>query len=226
MRVLIIEDELKTSGFLEQGFKECGVVADLAKDGEEGLRLSLAGKYDAVILDVMLPKQDGWSVIQEMRRQKNETPVVMLTARDALQDRIKGFDLGVDDYMVKPFAFSELLVRISAILRRGPGLKDVVLRVADLEINQVSGRVNRGGKMLELTSKEFALLKLLAGSPGKIFTKSMIAESIWNRSQHFNADTNIIEVHINRLRVKVDGPFENKLIHTSRGRGYILEDRA
>jgi two-component system copper resistance phosphate regulon response regulator CusR len=225
MRILIIEDELKTSGFLEKGFSECGVVADVAQDGEEGLRLALAGEYDTVILDVMLPKRDGWSVIREMRQQRIATPVVMLTARDALADRIKGFELGVDDYIIKPFAFSELLVRISAILRRGPVLKEDVLRVADLELHLASGRVTRGGKILDLTSKEFALLNLLAGSSGKIFTKSMIAERIWNRSQHFNVETNIIEVHINRLRAKVDGPFEKKLIHTSRGRGYVLEDR-
>ncbi len=223
MRVLVIEDELKTSGFLKKGFSECGVAADVAQDGEEGLRLALEVEYDIVILDVMLPKRDGWSVIHEMRRRKNATPVIMLTARDAIPDRIKGFELGVDDYLIKPFAFSELLVRISAILRRGPALKEDVLKVADLELDMVRGRATRSGKMLELTPKEFALLKLLVSSSGKILTKSMIAEKIWN--QHFSADTNIIEVHINRLRAKVDGPFEKKLIHTLRGRGYVLEDR-
>lgn len=223
MHILIIEDELKTSGFLKKGFSECGVVADVAQDGEEGLLLALTGEYDMVILDVMLPKQDGWSVIREMRRRKNATPVIMLTARDAIPDRIKGFELGVDDYLIKPFAFSELLVRISAILRRGPALKEDVLRVADLDIDLVRGRATRNGKRLDLTPKEYALLSLFVRSSGKILTKSVIAEQIWNL--HYGADTNIIEVHINRLRAKVDGPFEKKLIHTLRGRGYVLEDR-
>jgi two-component system, OmpR family, copper resistance phosphate regulon response regulator CusR len=225
MRILIIEDELKTSGFLQKGFSECGVITEVAQDGEEGLRLAFEREYDIVILDVMLPKQDGWFVIREMRRLRNATPVIMLTARDAVPDRIKGFELGVDDYLIKPFAFSELLVRISAILRRGPALKEEVLRIADLEIDLINSRVARGGKILDLTPKEFALLKLLAGCFGKIFTKSIIAEKIWNRSQHFSEDSNIIEVHINRLRSKVDGAFENKLIHTVRGRGYVLEER-
>lgn len=223
MRVLIIEDELKTSGFLKKGFSECGVVADVAQDGEEGLRLALAGEYDIVILDVMLPKRDGWSVIQEMRRRRNATPVIMLTARDAVPDRIKGFELGVDDYLIKPFAFSELLVRISAILRRGPALKEDVLRVADLEIDLDRGRATRNGKWLDLTRKEFTLLTLFVRSSGKILTKSLIAENIWGLN--YDAESNIIEVHINRLRSKVDGPFEKKLIHTVRGRGYVLEDR-
>lgn len=224
MHVLIIEDELKTSGFLKKGFAECGVVADVAHDGEEGLSLVSADDYDIVILDVMLPKLDGWSVIREMRRRKKATPVIMLTARDAIPDRIKGLELGADDYLIKPFAFSELLVRISAVLRRGPALKEDVLRIADLEIDLVRGRATRNGKSLDLTSKEYALLNLFVRSSGKILTKSMIAERIWN--QHYSADTNIIEVHINRLRAKVDGPFEKKLIHTLRGRGYVLEDRS
>jgi len=224
MHILIIEDELKTSEFLKKGFSECGVVAEVAMDGEEGLLRALAGDFDIVLLDVMLPKRDGWSVIHEMRRQKNATPVIMLTARDAITDRIKGFELGVDDYLIKPFAFSELLVRISAILRRGPALKEDVLRVADLDIDLVRGRATRGGKRLDLTPKEYALLSLFVRSSGRILTKSVIAEKIWNLN--YSADKNIIEVHINRLRAKVDGPFEKKLIHTMRGRGYVLEDRS
>jgi two-component system, OmpR family, copper resistance phosphate regulon response regulator CusR len=223
MNILIIEDELKTSGFLKKGFSECGVNADLAQDGEEGLRFALAGEYDIVILDVTLPKRDGWSVIYELRRRKNATPVIMLTARDAVPDRIKGFELGADDYLIKPFAFSELLVRISAILRRGPALKEDVLKVADLEIDLVRGWAIRAGKRLDLTPKELALLTLFMRSSGKILTKSLIAERIWGL--HHDAESNIIEVHINRLRAKVDGPFETKLIHTVRGRGYVLEDR-
>jgi two-component system, OmpR family, copper resistance phosphate regulon response regulator CusR len=223
MRILIIEDDLKTFGFLNKGFSECGVTAEVAQDGEEGLNLALTREYDIVILDVMLPKRDGWSVIQEIRRRKKTTPVIMLTSYDAIPDRIKGFELGADDYLTKPFAFSELLVRISAILRRGPALKEEVQRVADLEIDLIRGRVTRNGKSLDLTSKEYAILNLLVRNAGKYLTKTAIAENIWNLP--YDADSNIVEVHINRLRAKVDGPFEKKLIHTLRGRGYILEDR-
>ena len=222
MHILIIEDEVKTSSFLKKGFSECGVVADIAQDGEEGLRLALAGGYDIVILDVMLPKLDGWSVIRELRRMKSATPVIMLTARDAITDRIKGFELGADDYLIKPFAFSELLVRISAILRRGPALKEEILRVADLEIDISRGRATRTGMRLDLTPKEYALLNLLVRNSGKILTKSSIAEQVWG--QNYDPDSNMVEVHINRLRAKVDGPFEQKLIHTLRGRGYVLEE--
>lgn len=223
MHILVIEDEAKTSAFLKKGFSECGGAADVAQDGEEGLRMALAGDYDIVILDVMMPKRDGWSVIQEMRRQKAMTPVIMLTARDSIPDRIKGFELGSDDYLLKPFAFSELLVRISAILRRGPALKEDVLRVDELEIDLLRGRATREGHRLDLTPKEFAILNLMARNTGTVFTKSAITEKVWGL--HYDSDSNMVEVHINRLRTKVDGPFEKKLIHTIRGRGYVLEDR-
>lgn len=224
MRVLIVEDELKTYEFLKKGFTECLVVADVATDGEEGLHRALASDYDIVILDVMLPKLDGWSVLHEMRRKRNETPVIMLTARDAIPDRIKGFELGADDYLIKPFAFSELLLRISAILRRGTQLKDDVLRIADLEIDLERRKATRAGKRLDLTPKEFMLLSLLGRHSGDVVTRARIAERVWNVMET-DADTNLIDVHIRRLRSKVDDPFEKKLIHTVRRSGYVLEDR-
>lgn len=224
MHVLIVEDEQKTSRFLKKGFTECGVAAEVAQDGQEGLNRALEGEFDIVVLDVMLPKMDGWTVIRELRRRKNQTPVIMLTALDAIPDRIKGFELGADDYLIKPFAFSELLVRISAVLRRGPVLKEETLKVADLEIDVGKGRANREGKRLDLTPKEFAILNLMARHTGKIFTKSALTEKIWGLN--YDSDSNMIEVHINRLRSKVDGPFEKKLIYTLRGRGYVLEDRS
>lgn len=223
MRILIIEDEVKTAGYLKKGFSESGFVSVVAKDGEDGLRLLLADDFDIVILDVMLPKRDGWSVINEIRRRGKETPVIMLTARDSVTDRVRGLELGVDDYLIKPFAFSELHARIRTILRRGPTLKDEVLRIADLEVNLMGGWASRGGRKLDLTSKEFALLSLFVSKSGEVLSRTRIAERIWN--VEYDEDSNIIEVHIRRLRAKVDDPFENKLIHTVRGMGYVLEDR-
>lgn len=223
MRILIIEDEIKTSSFLKKGFSEYGLVADVAENGEEGLHRGLTSDYDIIILDVMLPKRDGWSVVAELRRCRRETPVIMLTARDAVPDRIKGFELGVDDYLVKPFTFSELYVRIQAIMRRGPTLKQEVLRVADLEIDLEKRRATRAGKRLDLTPKEFALLSLLIRKAGEVISRTRIAERIWD--MNIGDDTNIIDVHVRRLRSKVDDPFEQKLIHTVRGVGYILEER-
>lgn len=223
MRILIIEDEVKTAGYMKKGFSESGFVSDVAEDGEDGLRLALAGDYDVVILDVMLPKRDGWSVINELRRRGKETPVIMLTARDSVTDRVRGLELGVDDYLIKPFAFSELYARIRTILRRGPTLKAETLRVGDLEVNLMGGWASRGGRKLDLTSKEFALLSLFVSKAGEVLSRTRITERIWNVK--YDEDSNIIEVHVRRLRAKVDDPFENKLIHTVRGMGYVLEDR-
>ncbi|MCM0081763.1 response regulator [Geomonas sp. Red32] len=223
MQILIIEDEVKTAAFLKKGFSECGVEAEVVGDGEEGLKRALESRHDIVILDVMLPKVDGWSVIRELRRRRIQTPVIMLTALGSIPDRIKGFELGVDDYLIKPFAFSELLVRISAIIRRCSAHQEEKVRVGALELDPTRGRATREGKRLDLTHKEFAILLLLAGNPGMIFTKSAIAQKVWGLS--CGAESNLIEVHINRLRNKVDGPFDRKLIHTARGRGYVLEER-
>jgi two-component system copper resistance phosphate regulon response regulator CusR len=226
MRILVVEDEVKTSGFLKKGFAELSIVADVVEDGEGGLNRAYTGDYDFIILDVMLPKRDGWSVIAELRRRGKETPVIMLTARDAVPDRIRGLELGVDDYLVKPFSFFELYARIRTILRRGPTLKQEVMHVADLEIDLVRQRVTRGGKRLDLTHKEFSLLSLLVSKSGEVISKMRIAERIWNSDYDDYAKTsNIIDVHMARLRAKVDEPFENKLIHTVRGMGYVLEER-
>jgi two-component system copper resistance phosphate regulon response regulator CusR len=226
MRILVIEDEAKTSQFLKKGFSERSVIADVADEGEEGLHRALTGEYDLIVLDVMLPKRDGWSVIAELRRRGKETPVIMLTARDAVPDRIRGLELGVDDYLVKPFSFSELYARIHTILRRGPTLKHEVLHVADLEVDLVGQRATRSGKRLDLTQKEFAILSLLVRKSGEVITKFRIAEQVWNTDfDSFGKIANIIDVHMARLRAKVDDPFERKLIHTIRGMGYVLEER-
>lgn len=223
MHLLIIEDEQKASSFLKQGFTESGFVADVANDGEEGLAMALNGEFDLIILDLMLPKRDGWSVITELRRRKKETPVIMLTARDALQERVRGLEMGADDYLVKPFAFSELLARVATILRRGPSLRQDILRVADLEIDLQGHRASRAGKRLDLTPKEFALLSLLMRRTGEAMSRVRIAERIWNIT--YESESNVVDVHLRRLRAKVDDPYEKKLIHTVRGTGYVLEDR-
>lgn len=225
MRILIIEDDEKTGAFLKKGFSEYSIAADVAEDGEKGLSLAVKEEYDFIILDLTLPKMDGLTVITELRRTKM-TPVIILTARDSVPERIKGLQLGADDYLVKPFSFSELTARISAVLRRGPVLKEELYRVADLEIDLVRQRVKRGGKRLDLTPKEFALLYLLVSNSGEVISKMRIAEHIWNTDfDSFDKISSIIDVHMTRLRAKVDEPFEEKLIHTVRGRGYVLEER-
>lgn len=223
MRILIIEDEMKTAGFIKKGLRESGYTADVAGDGKEGLELALTREYDVIILDVMLPGIDGWQVITRIRSLKRETPVIFLTARDAVQDRIKGLELGADDYLVKPFAFSELLIRIRTIMRRGPVRTQELITIADLEIDLMGHRVTRSGKRLDLTPKEFSLISLLARRTGEVLTRTRIAERIWDMD--FDSDTNVVDVHMRRLRAKVDDPYEKKLIHTVRGVGYVLEER-
>ncbi len=226
MRLLIIEDEKKTADFLRKGLAENGVASDIALDGEDGLNRALAGEYDLIILDVMLPRRDGWSVISDLRRKRRETPVIMLTARDAIPDRIRGLELGVDDYMVKPFSFSELYARVRTILRRGPSLKEEILRVADLEIDLVRSRARRGDRYLDLTPTEFSLLSLLVRRSGEVMSKMRIADRIWGVDPDaVEKISKVIDVHMSRLRSKVDDPFEKKLIHTIRGAGYVLEER-
>lgn len=224
MKILIIEDEKKTAAYLRKGLGENGFVADIASQGEEGLFLARTGDYDLLILDVMLPERDGWSVIVELRRAGKQMPVLFLTARDAVHDRVKGLDLGADDYLVKPFAFSELLARVRSILRRGPGRQPETLRVADLEIDILRQRATRDGRRLELTFKEFLLLSLLARRSGEVLSRTLIAEQVWD--MNFDSDTNVVDVHIRRLRAKLDDPFAQKLLHTVRGVGYVLEDRS
>jgi len=222
MKILIVEDEPKTGDYLKQGLGEAGFVADLARDGWEGLELARSNPYDLLILDVMLPGLDGWQLLEGVRRAGVEVPVLFLTARDQVEDRVKGLELGADDYLVKPFAFAELLARARTLLRRGRGgLEASVLKVADLELDLLRRRVARGGHRIDLTAKEFALLELFMRRPGEVLPRSLIASQVWD--MNFDSDTNVIDVAVRRLRAKVDDGFEPKLIHTVRGMGYVLE---
>lgn len=223
MRLLVVEDEKKTREYLSKGLRESGFVVDAAEDGETGLHLARSEDYDLIILDVMLPGRDGWSVIREMRRVGKQTPALFLTARDAIDDRVKGLELGADDYIPKPFAYAELLARVRALLRRGPGRQSERLRIADLELDLVRHKASRASQTLELSPKEFALLSLLMRRSGEVLTRTLIASQVWDIN--FDSDTNLVDVSVGRLRRKVDEPFEKKLIHTVRGVGYVLEER-
>ncbi|MFA6443426.1 MAG: heavy metal response regulator transcription factor [Sterolibacterium sp.] len=222
MKILIVEDEVKTGDYLKQGLSEAGFVVDLARDGEDGLHLALSETYDLVVLDVMLPGLDGWQILEAMRRAGKEMPVLFLTARDQVTDRVKGLELGADDYLVKPFAFAELLARARTLLRRGKAKEPELLRVADLELDLLRRRVMRGGRRIDLTAKEFGLLELLMRRRGEVLPRSLIASQVWD--MNFDSDTNVIEVAVRRLRAKMDDDFEPKLIRTVRGMGYVLEE--
>ena len=222
MKLLIIEDEAKTAAYLKKGLSEQGFVVDTSENGELGLELMQQTEYDLVILDVMLPGRDGWAVLSRFHSLGSQIPVLMLTARDAVEDRVKGLNLGADDYLVKPFAFSELVARVRTLLRRGPARIPQILWVADLKIDVAKQRAIRGGKRLDLTPKEFALLSLLARRVGEVVSRTVIMEKVWDIN--FDGDTNVVEVHVRRLRSKVDDPFPTKLIHTVRGVGYVLDE--
>jgi two-component system copper resistance phosphate regulon response regulator CusR len=221
MKILIVEDEQKTGDYLRQGLAEAGFVVDLARDGVDGLHLAQTEDYDLVVLDVMLPRLDGWGVLRGMRAAGRTMPVLFLTARDQVEERVKGLELGADDYLVKPFAFSELLARVRTLLRRGKAQEPEVLKAADLELDLLRRRVTRAGRRIELTAKEFALMELLLRRRGEVLPRSLIASQIWD--MNFDSDTNVIEVAVRRLRAKVDDAFEPKLIVTVRGMGYVLE---
>jgi two-component system copper resistance phosphate regulon response regulator CusR len=221
MRILVVEDEPKTGNYLKQGLSEAGFTVDLARDGEDGLHLGSTEDYDLIVLDVMLPVRDGWSVLRELREKGKTMPVLFLTARDQVDDRVKGLELGADDYLVKPFAFSELLARVRTLLRRGKNVEPQVMRVADMELDLQRRRVTRSGKRIDLTAKEFALLELLLRRHDEVLPRSLIASQVWD--MNFDSDTNVIEVAVRRLRAKIDDGFEPKLIHTVRGMGYVLE---
>jgi two-component system copper resistance phosphate regulon response regulator CusR len=223
MKLLVVEDDPKASAALVKGLTESGFVVDAAATGDDGLHLARAGGYDLIVLDVLLPVCDGWTVLRDLRAAGVQTPVLFLTANDAVADRVKGLELGADDYIVKPYSFAELLARVRTVLRRGPARTSDVVRVADLEIDPVRHRAARGRTALDLTPKEFALLSLLARRAGEVLSRTLITEQVWD--VNFDADANVVDVHVRRLRAKVDDPFEKKLIHTVRGVGYVLEDR-
>lgn len=222
MKILIVEDEPKTGDYLRQGLREAGFGVELASDGLAGLQLAQEQDFDLLILDVMLPGLNGWQLLQRLREQGHLVPVLFLSARDQVEDRVKGLELGADDYLVKPFSFAELLARVRTILRRGrSGVEATALQVADLELDLLRRRVSRAGKRIELTAKEFALLELLMRRHGEVLPRSLIASQVWD--MNFDSDTNVIEVAMRRLRAKVDEGFEPRLIQTVRGMGYVLE---
>jgi len=222
MKILVVEDEHKTGDYLRQGLAESGFLTELASNGVDGLHQALTGDFDLLVLDVMLPGLDGWQVLERLRQGGKQMPVLFLTARDQIEDRVKGLELGADDYLVKPFAFSELLARVRTLLRRGKGsIEPMVLRAADLELDLLRRRVTRAGSRIDLTAKEFALLELLLRRQGEVLPRSMIASQVWD--MNFDSDTNVIDVAIRRLRAKVDDAFTPRLIRTARGMGYVLE---
>jgi two-component system, OmpR family, copper resistance phosphate regulon response regulator CusR len=223
MKILVIEDEPKAAEYLRQGLAESGYAVEVAHDGTDGLHAAATGDHDLVILDVMLPGIDGFAVLSALRTSK-QVPVLMLTARGKTDDKVRGFDLGADDYLVKPFQFPELLARVRALLKRGQTTgADPVLRVADLEIDAIRHRATRSGQRIDLSAKEFALLSLLTQKTGEVLSRTQIASLVWDI--HFDSDSNVVEVAVRRLRAKIDDPFPEKLIHTVRGVGYVLERR-
>ena len=221
MRLLLAEDEAHAGQYLVKGLHENGFVVDWVRNGLDAVHHAKSGAYELVVLDVGLPDLDGWSVLREIRKSQ-QTPVLFLTARDRVEDRVRGLELGADDYLVKPYAFSELLARVRALLRRGKTQEPEVLRVADLQVHLLRRRVERAGQRIDLTAKEYALLLLFMRREGEVLSRTLIAEQVWD--MNFDSDTNVVEVSVRRLRAKVDEPFERKLIPTVRGMGYVLDD--
>ncbi|HEY0544477.1 MAG TPA: response regulator transcription factor [Pyrinomonadaceae bacterium] len=221
MRVLLVEDDPRIARFVSQGLREQAYAVDVTADGEDALYKAAINDYDAVILDVMIPGRDGFEVCRELRAAGSSVPVIMLTARDAIQDRIAGLDTGADDYLTKPFEVAELLARLRALLRRGHVVRPASIHIADLVIDTHAHRVTRGGRLIELTAKEYALLEYLARERGRVLSRAEIAEHVWD--ENFDSFSNLIEVNINRLRRKMDDGFATALIHTRRGEGYMLD---
>jgi DNA-binding response OmpR family regulator len=224
MRILIVEDEKKLCELIERALKAERYAVDTANDGAAGWALANTYDYDLVILDLMLPGLTGGEILQRIRQKNQQVPILILTARDATEEKVRNFEAGADDYLTKPFAFAELLMRVKALLRRGSVTRSSVLRVGDLEVDRLSQHVRRGGKRIELTPKEYALLEYLAANPGRVFSRTMIIEHVWDQS--FEGLTNIVDVYVRHLRSKVDDPFPTKLIRTVRGVGYGLGDSA
>jgi len=222
MRVLVIEDEKKIASFIQRGLKEEKYAVDVAYDGEDGLYKADINDYDLIVLDIMLPKKDGIYVCRELRKKKIETPILMLTARDTIEDKVNGLDVGADDYLTKPFAFEEFLARVRALVRRKNTAKTPQLKIADLELNQLTHKVKRAGKEISLTSKEYALLEYFMSHADQIITRTMISEHVWN--EDFDSFTNVIDVYVRYLRNKIDKGFKRPLLHTIRGTGYLLSE--
>lgn len=222
MKILVVEDEKKVAKFLQQGLEEERYAVDVARDGEQGKSLALTENYDLIILDVLLPKKDGITMLKELRVQKLNTPVLMLTAKSATEDKVEGLDSGADDYLAKPFAFAELLARVRSLLRRGAVEKSTLLKVADLHLDTVTHKAKRGDRIIELTGKEYALLEYFMRNVNRVLTRTIISEHIWN--YNFDTGTNVVDVYINHLRSKIDDGFERKLLQTVRGVGYALKD--
>ncbi len=222
MHILVVEDEQKVAGFIQRGLEEEGYKVELAFDGEAGVEKGKAGNFDLILMDIMLPKKDGITVIRELREMDIKTPVLCLTARDSVDDKVAGLDIGADDYLAKPFAFAELVARCRALIRRGTSDRGAEIHFADLRLDPVTHKVWRSGKEIELTSKEYALMEYFMRNPNKVLTRTMIAENVWDYS--FDSFTNIIDVYVNYLRNKVDRDYDKKLIHTVRGSGYVLKE--
>jgi heavy metal response regulator len=221
MRILLVEDDRKVASFIRKGLAEEGYAVDVAADGETGVDMGLDRLHDLIILDVMLPAKPGLQVVRELRQAKVDTPVLLLTARDAVEDKVQGLDAGADDYLTKPFAFAELLARVRALLRRGTGARPPLLQVADLVMDPAARTVKRAGEIIPLTNREFSLLEYFLRNPGRVLTRTMIAEHVWDYS--FDTSTNVIDVYVNYLRKKIDSNRERKLLHTVRGVGYVLK---
>ncbi|MGI4844017.1 MAG: heavy metal response regulator transcription factor [Janthinobacterium lividum] len=226
MSILVIEDEPKTGDYLQRGLAESGFAVRLARNGRDGLAIAREDEIELVVLDVMLPRMDGWQVLEALRANPDteQIPVLFLTARDEIEDRVRGLELGADDYLVKPFAFVELVARIRTLLRRGPVREEELIRIADLEIDVLRRRVRRGAETIALTAQEFALLHLLARRQGQVLSRALIASQVWD--MNFDSDTNVIDAAVRRLRRKIDDPYTHKLIHTRRGMGYVCEAQA
>ena len=223
MRLLLAEDEAHAGQYLVKGLEENGFVVDWVRNGVDAVHQAKTSAYELIVLDVGLPDMDGWMALREIRKDQ-QTPVLFLTARDRVEDRVRGLELGADDYLVKPYAFSELLARVRALMRRGKAQEPDVMRVADLEVHLMRRRVERRAQRIDLTAQEYALLLLFLRRQGEVLSRTLIAEQVWD--MNFDSDTNVVEVAVRRLRAKIDDPFDVKLIHTVRGFGYVMEDRS